>query len=288
MIMASTDPAVTNFWAPVAQIVPVLALALVIEARRYAVHWPEATLRTRRWQSVYLLLVAFIFLSIETWALIAMQTGNSYPVLLSVTPYLLILAFGALSYLPIASFTGLVNADVGDFLEKAAPWSKWRRALRRFDKKVSLLEKDMNELAGDLDLDIERDLSTIQEHEQFALQAEALLQQVSMLGSDPGEGNRLPEGALDAGISSLHASRGKSWAAVEKTRERLTVSYRLRDAAPEHVAQVRVLRRDVEEMKSRKPTPADHERYERLVRRLAFLASEPAFPESMVDRGAPK
>jgi len=146
MLLHTADPEVANFWAPVAQIVPVFGLALVFEARRRVVRWPDLSRRIRRVESFYLYAAAILLVTVEGWALFAMQTGDSVPALLALAPIVLLLVFAALALLPIAPFVGVANADMITLAGRLIPWSPWRIRKRQIQKSLSTATAMIREL----------------------------------------------------------------------------------------------------------------------------------------------
>lgn len=89
MHIGPVNPLVPDFWVPVAQIVPVFALAIVLEARRSAGRWTYKD-RLGRWVAgLYYLFVAICLVAVEALAFGAMVSGES-----SMT--MVVLAFAAL------------------------------------------------------------------------------------------------------------------------------------------------------------------------------------------------
>ncbi|MCJ1697062.1 hypothetical protein MT349_14865 [Rathayibacter caricis] len=130
----AVDPLVSNYWSPVAQIVPVLAFAVVFEARRAVAHWHDNPVPYRVVATVAFLLAAFSLVSIENAALAAMSTGTSDPLLVSFSQIAIAVIVSAMCASPILTLAVASNADLLHPLVGKLPFSRKRRTARRLRK----------------------------------------------------------------------------------------------------------------------------------------------------------
>jgi hypothetical protein len=150
MHMVVVDSAVQDFWVPVAQIVPVFALAIVLEARRSAAHW-TVRLRAERWAAgIYYVGTAAMLVAIETLAIGSMETGQSLkssveiagPALLLV---MILVVMGAVFDVMLSGVADLV-LFAPRILVSLIP--KYRRRRKQVRKWRAVLISDMAETAA--------------------------------------------------------------------------------------------------------------------------------------------
>ncbi|TFC30739.1 hypothetical protein E3O55_07620 [Cryobacterium sp. MDB1-18-2] len=99
-------------------------------------------------EAFYLYAAAILLVTVEGWALFAMQTGHSVPALLALAPIVLLLVFAALALLPIVPFVGVANADMITLAGRLIPWSPWRIRKRQIQKSLStatMMIRDLQE-----------------------------------------------------------------------------------------------------------------------------------------------
>jgi hypothetical protein len=127
---------VPNFWAPVSQIVPVLALTLVIEARRLLRDWRAAHAVIRLILSFLVLIVGIVLWRVETWALAAMARGESDPGLVDLAQLAVGAVIAILALQPLANLFVNGNIDTWTIAWRVWPWSRWARTKRRVKRHI--------------------------------------------------------------------------------------------------------------------------------------------------------
>jgi len=134
---------VPNFWAPVSQIVPVLALTLVLEARRLARRWRGALPAVRICVSLLLVIAGFSLWQVESWALTAMVRGVSNPSRVDFAQVAIVGVLVALALQPLVNLFVGGNTDTWTIVWRVWPWSKWARTKRSVTRVVRAARKNL-------------------------------------------------------------------------------------------------------------------------------------------------
>lgn len=147
---------VTNYWAPVSQIVPVLGLAFVLEARRLAGRWRENAVVYRVALSMLFVLAAWSLWTVEWWALNATSNGVSVESEVALSRIALTTSVSALAVQPLVNLFVTGNTDFWMIAWRIWPWSRWARYRRNVHKaermarlalvKIRATRKDAKEL----------------------------------------------------------------------------------------------------------------------------------------------
>lgn len=139
---------IATFWVPVSQIIPVLALALVLEARRQARNWAAIPRGIRLYEGIAMTLTGVLLVWVENLAILSMAEGNPREdwVLFATIAIAAAIALTAAS--PIGSLLFIALLDITLMTARAAPFSPWRRDT----KKLLGIRKDYEEMiASDTD-----------------------------------------------------------------------------------------------------------------------------------------
>jgi hypothetical protein len=145
-VFTSEIPAtVPNFWSPVSQIVPVLALTLVIEARRLLGTWRNSPAVMRLFLSFAVLFTGVVLWQVQWWALTAMARGESDPALVNLAQLAIGSVVAVLALQPLANL--FVNGNIGIWTVawRVWPWSRWARTKRGLKR---LVRRARAELVG--------------------------------------------------------------------------------------------------------------------------------------------
>ena len=144
------------YWAAVAQIIPVLALAMAIETRLLARRWRKkknARLRGRRWlaASAYLLLVGTLpyvmYMALQNVASNETSTVDYWYALSWILGCTIMVA-----YLPASGIIGAAVLDLYWFVGRKLPWSRAKREDRmRVLVRASLAKLDREVRAARID-----------------------------------------------------------------------------------------------------------------------------------------
>jgi ribosomal protein L7/L12 len=149
-------PEIQNFWAPVSQIVPVFALALVIEARRLSKTWVAERKFERRVVPPALAATAFILYLIESEALTRMLSGEHDRERASWVLLGLLIAATGIGVSPIYNLAVIANADLLQSLVRRLPWSDFRKRERKMEgvldeySKIATIQVRQDESMDDL------------------------------------------------------------------------------------------------------------------------------------------
>jgi hypothetical protein len=120
----------TAYWGTVAQIVPVFALTLVLEARRMAGTWAQRDRVDRVLTSTQLILVGALLFFTEILALSSLAQHTSSPGLVGNAELILIITMALLVMNPLGYLLVIGNVELWLIALRLLPGSKWRK-LRR-------------------------------------------------------------------------------------------------------------------------------------------------------------
>ncbi|MFB2583327.1 hypothetical protein [Herbiconiux liukaitaii] len=125
---------VPQYWGTLTQIVPVFALALVLEARRLASTWTITKKKARRWSAAWFAAVAVFLFTILFWGLNTLASGRSEPWQVTASLVLILVAAAMLAIQPVIGLAIGGNVDAVLHLTRSLPLSKWAKSNRRFSK----------------------------------------------------------------------------------------------------------------------------------------------------------
>lgn len=225
LIAADEIPAqVPNFWVPVSQIVPVLALAFVIEARRSARGWTRAN-KWRIPHAISLVLLAYLMYHIESRALFHLAFGSTDPWDVQMTLYSLTVIVVVLAVNPL---TALLTAGVPEvvlIIQRLAPGSHWRAVrmkLRRSLRRGQQVDRRAKKIVAMADAQLRKQRMDLAEAENAAPKAREIFES---LQSDPDRAN-------DVSLPQMLLVIEEGEKVIEKLRQAITTTEgMLRDAA---------------------------------------------------------
>lgn len=150
------DPMVARFWIPVSGIVPVLALAYLVEIRQQARRMIPEDRITRRVMSLFWVTLGLSLVFVEFTALYALKDNRSYSVLVNVAIIVLSFGIGAAISDPIWRLFAALNADAPASLSgvlrqlrkraSGAAFGRWLFGVtRRKSRRVAELEHALAE-----------------------------------------------------------------------------------------------------------------------------------------------
>ncbi|WP_146215813.1 hypothetical protein [Cryobacterium arcticum] len=131
---------VTNFWIPVAGIVPTIAIGLILEARFGAASWTLEKRWTRTIQALAWFSAAFLLVIVESVALSRMSRPPSANE--DLTIYVLALLF-AFMLTVLAPAVALFNRGIADTDYLVSRWLRRKLSFAR-RREVNSIEKDLN------------------------------------------------------------------------------------------------------------------------------------------------
>lgn len=136
---------VSNFWVPVSQIIPVLALAFVIESRRIAMKWRREN-KSRLGQAIGIFFLAAGMFNAELWALSSMATGTSTHLQVWIALFTVGAVVFVLAFQPISFLVGAGIPEVGvmlNRLERGSDWQVHRKRLRELRRTQRKARRDL-------------------------------------------------------------------------------------------------------------------------------------------------
>ena len=146
MATEATNDLIANYWAPVSQIAPVFALALVLEARRLATTWTIENRLERSFYSAILLVTACLIYTLESWSLSAMSTGESDPVRVQFSNLLIFSVMTGLAVQPVLSLAIAGNAEIfarAARLFPGSPYNKTWKTMKKTEANLILLSAEV-------------------------------------------------------------------------------------------------------------------------------------------------
>jgi hypothetical protein len=138
----------TPFWSTVAQVVPVLGIALVLELRSAATNWTAHGKLQRRVESAVHIVNALVLMTIFPAALLALRSSrDSGPVGPALVSIALALSLALLVWNPVWAAAGRANIDAIFLVQRALPWSTLSRARRSAQRALVQVEGIIEESA---------------------------------------------------------------------------------------------------------------------------------------------
>lgn len=279
MLAADIPPQVANFWAPVSQIVPVFALALVIEGRRLASGWAETKPWLRGLQGVFSYVAATLLFTVEGAAFVLMSRGISDSSIEVFAIGSLMGIFAGLVLFPLARLFQVATVEWVFVARRFLPWSAWSRRRREALKSNDELAKGV--------------VDTFNNHEWLEKEIAHMAQLVATTEKDNDKyrkfiydvetriasGERIPNivvveattrrlKVLFADALDYVAKMKKQIVKMEEVRDRWNADLIVLDLARENVE------RKVAAHRSRRPSAADKARLDELVEDYARSQSD--------------
>jgi hypothetical protein len=178
MLATAVAPEIQNFWAPVSQIVPVFALALVIEARRLALGWNAENKLERRIIPLAFIIAALALYFIESEALNRMLSGQHDDLRARWVIFGLLLAATGIGVQPIYNLVVIANIDLIRSVARSMPWTpirKVRRSMQVILDDYSVMAKQQLRQAGQMDELLERSRSNLTDRKSSLAEVNAML-----------------------------------------------------------------------------------------------------------------
>lgn len=201
----SQDQPLAQYWAVIAQVVPVLALALVLEVRRVASKWTYEQRWRRVTQSITFLLIGMLLATAEIQSLIALLSGRPSPTIAAAAGIMVMVAMAALVINPLTDLFTSANVDVVASAVLRFYWTPTRRRqLRKLEPGIS---QSAERALEDYDLVCTQEREIRGSLRQVRRARARLIDGASRASRSPGEHLELLNGDEDVLLGQLARSR---------------------------------------------------------------------------------